>query len=104
MDTKPLPETYYEHGALDALNVVFYALVWIIIHALLQEYIWEVKKDDMIMAGGSLTREERKFVNKMANSTLVNKELVTSYFTPKFIFMEKIFARLPLLGMCHCNI
>ena len=42
IDTKPLPETFYQHGILDILNVVFYALVWIIIHALLQEYIWEV--------------------------------------------------------------
>jgi hypothetical protein len=43
VDTRPLPETFYEHGVLDALNVVFYALVWIIIHALLQEYVWEVR-------------------------------------------------------------
>ena len=43
IDTKPLPETFYQHGVLDILNVVFYALVWIIIHALLQEYIWEVR-------------------------------------------------------------
>ena len=33
---------------LDVLNVVFYALVWIIIHALLQEYIWEVHAEDKI--------------------------------------------------------
>lgn len=35
------PLTVYHHGMLDALNVLFYAMVWIIIHALLQEYIWE---------------------------------------------------------------
>lgn len=41
IDNKPLPETFYQHGPFDVLNVVFYAFVWIIIHALLQEYIWE---------------------------------------------------------------
>lgn len=41
IDNKPLPETYYYHGPMDALNVVFYGMVWIIIHALLQEYVWE---------------------------------------------------------------
>lgn len=41
IDNKPLPEIYYQHGYLDFLNAAFYALVWIIIHALLQEYIWE---------------------------------------------------------------
>eukprot|EP00731_Ephydatia_muelleri_P010307 Em0005g893a len=35
------PLTLYHHGVLDALNVLFYTMVWIIIHALLQEYIWE---------------------------------------------------------------
>ena len=42
LDTQAPPETMYEHGGGDVLNVVFYSLVWIIIHALLQEYIWEV--------------------------------------------------------------
>ena len=42
IDNKPLPVTYYMHGPFDVFNVVFYAMVWIIIHALLQEYIWEV--------------------------------------------------------------
>ena len=34
--------TMYYHGHEDMYNVAFYCLVWIIIHALLQEYIWEV--------------------------------------------------------------
>lgn len=42
IDTKPLPETFYRHGVLDVINVVFYALIWIAVHALVQEYIWEV--------------------------------------------------------------
>ena len=29
---------------MDVLNLLFYSLVWIIIHALLQEYIWEVSQ------------------------------------------------------------
>lgn len=40
-DLKPLPETMYQHGWKDLVNVVFYCMVWIIIHALIQEYIWE---------------------------------------------------------------
>lgn len=43
LDTRPPPETYYAHGTSDFLNVAFYSLVWIIIHAMLQEYIWEVR-------------------------------------------------------------
>ncbi len=42
VDIKPLPETYYQHGPRDGVNVLFYSLVWIILHALAQEYIWEV--------------------------------------------------------------
>jgi translocating chain-associated membrane protein 1 len=38
---KALQTTMYYHGTEDVYNVVFYCLVWIIIHALLQEYIWE---------------------------------------------------------------
>lgn len=34
--------TLYQHGLVDIYNLTFYSLVWIIIHALLQEYIWEV--------------------------------------------------------------
>jgi len=41
IDTRPAAETYYLHGWMDVLNIVFYALIWIVIHALLQEYIWE---------------------------------------------------------------
>ena len=43
LDDKPLAATYYQHGIMDIINVVFYAFVWVIIHALLQEYIWEVR-------------------------------------------------------------
>ena len=39
---KALETTMYYHGIEDISNVAFYCLVWIIIHALLQEYIWEV--------------------------------------------------------------
>lgn len=42
LDKREVVETYYRHGLSDILNVVFYGMVWIIIHALLQEYIWEV--------------------------------------------------------------
>lgn len=42
LDKREVVETYYHHGLSDVLNVVFYGMVWIIIHALLQEYIWEV--------------------------------------------------------------
>ncbi len=42
LDNKPLPQTFYQHGWKDVLNIAFYSLVWIIIHALVQEYIWEV--------------------------------------------------------------
>ncbi|XP_064383579.1 translocating chain-associated membrane protein 1-like [Halichondria panicea] len=41
LDNKPLPQTFYQHGWRDLLNIVFYSFVWVIIHALLQEYIWE---------------------------------------------------------------
>ncbi|XP_003386011.1 PREDICTED: translocating chain-associated membrane protein 1-like 1 [Amphimedon queenslandica] len=41
IDNKPAPVTFYRHGWGDALNVVFYSLIWIIIHAIIQEYIWE---------------------------------------------------------------
>lgn len=41
LDNKPIPQTFYQHGWRDLLNIAFYSLVWIIIHALLQEYIWE---------------------------------------------------------------
>lgn len=41
LDKREVVETYYRHGLSDILNVVFYGMVWIIIHALLQEYIWE---------------------------------------------------------------
>ena len=47
IDNKPLPEIYYKHGPGDFLNVIFYAMVWIIIHALLQEYIWEVSENNI---------------------------------------------------------
>ena len=39
---KAMEKTMYYHGTEDVYNVAFYCLVWIIIHALLQEYIWEV--------------------------------------------------------------
>ena len=42
VDTKPPPETMYLHGVGDLLNIFFYMLVWIIVHAMLQEYLWEV--------------------------------------------------------------
>jgi translocating chain-associated membrane protein 1 len=41
IDTRPLYQTQYRHGRGDILNVIFYALIWIIIHAIIQEYIWE---------------------------------------------------------------
>lgn len=44
VDNIPLPETQYKHGLGDILNVIFYSLIWIIIHALVQEYIWEVSR------------------------------------------------------------
>ena len=34
--------TMYEYGGGDLYNVVFYSLIWIILHALIHEYIWEV--------------------------------------------------------------
>ena len=43
LDMQSSPETMYAHGNGDILNVIFYSLVWIIVHALLQEYIWEVR-------------------------------------------------------------
>ena len=49
IDTKPLPETFYRHGELDVINVVFYALIWIAVHALVQEYIWEVSGSGAIL-------------------------------------------------------
>lgn len=41
--------TMYRHGYGDVHNVIFYSMVWIIIHALLQEYIWEVCVYNIIM-------------------------------------------------------
>ena len=32
----------YRHGLLDLNTVVFYTLIWVVIHAVLQQYIWEV--------------------------------------------------------------
>ena len=42
IDKKPIPITMYEYGFGDLYNMVFYSLIWIIIHALIHEYIWEV--------------------------------------------------------------
>lgn len=38
----PLPLVMYRHGLLDLNTVVFYTLIWVVIHAVLQQYIWEV--------------------------------------------------------------
>jgi len=35
-------QTFYRHGPKDAINVIFYSVLWIIIHAVVHEYIWEV--------------------------------------------------------------
>lgn len=34
----------YEYGFGDLYNMVFYSLVWIILHAVIHEYIWEVRQ------------------------------------------------------------
>ncbi|XP_065897830.1 translocating chain-associated membrane protein 1-like [Dysidea avara] len=34
-------QTFYRHGPKDAINVLFYSVLWIIIHAVVHEYIWE---------------------------------------------------------------
>ncbi len=39
----------YEYGYGDLYNMIFYSLIWIIIHAVIHEYIWEVK----VINGGS---------------------------------------------------
>lgn len=52
LDKREVVETYYRHGLSDVLNVLFYGMVWIIIHALLQEYIWEVCVSGIIGSGG----------------------------------------------------
>ena len=36
-------QTFYRHGPKDAINVLFYSVLWIIIHAVVHEYIWEVQ-------------------------------------------------------------
>ena len=38
----PLPLVMYRHGLLDLNTVMFYTLIWVVIHAVLQQYIWEV--------------------------------------------------------------
>ena len=42
VDNQPIPITMYEYGFGDLYNTIFYSLVWIIIHAIIHEYIWEV--------------------------------------------------------------
>ena len=39
----PLPLVMYRHGILDVNTVMFYTLIWVVIHAVLQQYIWEVR-------------------------------------------------------------
>ena len=34
--------TLYRHGPKDVINVLFYSILWIIIHAAIHEYTWEV--------------------------------------------------------------
>ena len=38
----PPPLVMYRHGVLDLNTVMFYTLIWVVIHAVLQQYIWEV--------------------------------------------------------------
>ena len=33
----------YRHGVKDAINVLFYSILWIIVHAVIHEYTWEVR-------------------------------------------------------------
>ena len=43
VDNHPTPITMYEYGGGDLYNMIFYSLIWIIIHAVIHEYIWEVR-------------------------------------------------------------
>lgn len=41
--TEELPTTY-TNGPKDFCTIFFYSLAWIVVHAIIQEYVWDVSR------------------------------------------------------------
>lgn len=41
--TEELPTTY-TNGPKDFCTIFFYSLAWIVVHAIVQEYVWDVSR------------------------------------------------------------
>lgn len=43
LGTEDLP-TKYTNGPKDFCTIFFYSMAWIVVHAIIQEYVWDVSK------------------------------------------------------------
>jgi hypothetical protein len=53
LDTGEVEETLYTVGKKDICTVFFYSLAWIVVHAIVQEYILDVRKFSIYVPGAT---------------------------------------------------